>query len=46
MGSIIKSHNTKLTNAENKQRKIVTVEKRKNVRWKVIVDLKISYTNV
>ena len=25
---------------------IVTVEKSKNVRWKVNVDLRISYTNV
>ena len=28
------------------KRKIVTVEKRKNVRWKVILDLNISYANV
>ena len=28
------------------RRKIVTVEKRKNVRWKENVDLKIAYANV
>ena len=28
------------------KRKNVTVEKEKNVRWKVNEDLKISYTNV
>ena len=28
------------------KQKIETLEKRKNVPWKVIVDLKIPYTNV
>ena len=46
MGSILMSHNRKLTNAKNKQTKLVTVEKSKNVRCKVNVDLRISYTNV
>ena len=46
VGSIIKSHNKKLANAENKQTKHLTVEKSKNVRWKINVDLRISYTNV
>ena len=31
---------------ERSKRNIVTVEKSKNVRWKVNVDLRISYTNV
>ena len=31
---------------KSSKRNIVTVEKSKNVRWKVNVDLRISYTNV
>ena len=42
------SHTTKSRPIPKKtsKREIVTVEKRKNVRWKLIVDLEISYTNV
>ena len=45
VGSIIKSYNKKLINAENKQTKDGNCKKRKNARWKVNVDLNI-YTNV
>ena len=31
---------------KTRKRNIVTIQKSKNVRWKVNVDLRISYTNV
>ena len=46
VGSIIKSHNKKLTMLKTSKRNIATAEKSKNVRCKVNVDLRISYTNV
>ena len=39
VGSIIKSYNKKLINAENKQTKDCNCKKRKNARWKVNVDI-------
>ena len=46
VGSIIKSHNKKMTNAKSKQKKDCNCRKMVDSRWKVNVDLKISYTNV
>ena len=46
VGSIIKSHSKKLTNAKNNQTKDCNCRKRENARWKVNVDLKMSFTNV
>ena len=45
MDSIIKS-NKNGPMLKTSKRSIVTVEKSKNVRWKVNVDLRISYTNM